>query len=145
MITQLKANQTDRVMDIWLRTSKKAHSFISPEYWENRYEEVKNRYLPASRTFVYTEGSDVCGFVSVLDGSFIGALFVDESFQNHGIGSLLIRYCQDHWPELTLSAYVENERAVAFYRKHGFRVLSQSLAEDGFHEEYTMKWAAGKI
>jgi putative acetyltransferase len=127
-------------MDIWLRVSKKAHFFISPEYWENHYQEVRNQYLPASQTFVYMQESDVCGFASVLDGGFIGALFVDESFQNLGIGSLLIRHCKDHWPELTLNAYAENERAVAFYKKHGFRVLSKSLAEDGIHEEYTMKW-----
>lgn len=46
---------------------------------------------------------------------------------------------------MTLNAYIENEQAVSFYRKHGFRVISKKLAQDGFHEEYTMKWVAKKI
>ncbi len=140
MITQLSENQIDRVMDIWLAANKNAHGFISEAYWKSHFDIVKNNYLPHSKTYVYMEDSNVCGFVSVLNSNFIGALFVAPECQRRGIGALLLSCCKEWYPSLRLCVYVENERAVSFYLREGFQILSRAIACDGNHEEYSMIW-----
>ncbi len=127
-------------MEIWLTANINAHGFIADSYWESHFDIVKNHYLPDSETYVYTENSKVCGFVSVLNSNFIGALFVAPDFQCRGIGASLLSYCKERFPSLRLCAYVENERAVSFYLREGFQILSRSAADDGNHEEYSMIW-----
>ena len=41
MIRKLLNEDIDRVADIWLKTSLKAHYFIPEQYWTSNYELVK--------------------------------------------------------------------------------------------------------
>lgn len=42
MIRKLKNVDIEKIMDIWLESTIKAHDFISKEYWQNNYNIVKN-------------------------------------------------------------------------------------------------------
>lgn len=42
------------VLQIWLETNIKAHSFIDKEYWTGNYEMVK-QILPEAEVYVYEE------------------------------------------------------------------------------------------
>jgi putative acetyltransferase len=140
MIAELLPQQLEKVMRIWLEVNQSAHDFIATEYWDAHYDLVKNEYFPKSQTFVYEENGTVCGFVSVVNQTYIGALFVEEAFQSRGIGAALVSFCKECFPKLTLSVYVDNPRAVAFYKKQGFAVTACSLSDDGVHNEYSMLW-----
>lgn len=65
MIRPLEPEDTDTVLEIWLRSSVAAHDFVPRSYWEGKLDEMRTRYLPDSRTFVYQDESaeSVCGFV----------------------------------------------------------------------------------
>ncbi len=140
MITELNPKQLEKVMEIWLNANKSAHCFIPAEYWDAHYDIVKNEYFPRSQNFVYEENGSVCAFISVVNKEYIGALFVAEHFQNRGIGAALVTYCKERFPRLTLSVYVDDPRAVAFYKRQGFAIASCSLSDDGVDEEYSMLW-----
>lgn len=140
MIKRLKPEQTGRVMELWLNGNKTAHSFLPVTYWESHYQEVEKEYLPNSETFVMERNAQVCGFVSVVNGEFIGALFVAQEVQSQGIGAALLDFCKQKYSRLSLTAYVENIRAVSFYQRHGFQIQSCSTAADGVQKEYTMLW-----
>ena len=92
MIRKLNEADIDKVMDIWMKSTIKAHDFISKEYWQNNYNTVKEVYIPMSETFVYKDAQGIKGFISVINNEFIGALFVDIDFQGNGIGKQLIDY-----------------------------------------------------
>lgn len=140
MIEQMQDSQIDEVMNIWLEATIKGHPFIEKEYWQANYEVVKTQYLPIAKTFVYKEEDKIQGFISIIEKSFIGALFVDVKTQGKGIGRALVAYCQSQYKTLELAVYVENERAVEFYKKQGFEVVIEQENEDSKKLEYVMRW-----
>ncbi len=83
MIRKLENSDINRIMDIWINTTIKAHSFVKQEYWMENYDIVKNTYLPSSDTYIYEDNEDIKGFISVIDNEFIGALFIDYKYQGY--------------------------------------------------------------
>lgn len=143
MIRKLQINKQEinKVMEIWKESTIKAHSFISKEYWLKSYAVVKEKYLPLAVTYVYLEGNEVKGFISIVDGEFIGALFVDVNCQGKGIGRKLIEHVKQISDRLTLAVYQENEQAVSFYKKVGFQLKHQQLNEETNEIEFIMTFA----
>lgn len=140
MIRQIENFETEKVMDIWLKTTITAHSFLPEKYWMDNYSVVKDEYLPNSTTFIYKEDSIIKAFISIMNNSFIGALFVIEEYQRQGIGRKLIDYCKSIYSRLELAVYVENQSAVNAYKHCGFEVNKEQLNEDSGHLEYIMTW-----
>lgn len=139
MIRRLEKSDIDRIMDIWINTTIKAHSFVKEEYWMENYDIVKNIYLPSSDTYIYEDDEDIKGFISVVDNEFIGALFIDYKYQGYGIGKKLIDYISSIYTKLTLTVYKDNYRAVQFYKQIGFKVIDEMCNEDTKCIEYLMK------
>ena len=130
MIRNIKSKDIDRIMGIWLRSTIKAHDFISKEYWEDNYNDVRNIYIPMAETVVYEDEEDIKGFISIINNEFIGALFVDIDYQGSGIGKKL------NW-----AVYKENKKSVEFYINRGFKIIKEQVNEDSGHNEYIMEKA----
>lgn len=130
----------ERLMEIWLSANLEAHDFIPGSYWRENYDAVRQVYLPGSETYVYESEGEICGFISLLSGGFIGALFVDRSARCKGIGAELIGHCKALCSPLTVTVYTENKRAVSFYRRCGFKVTAEQPADSKGHTEYLMSW-----
>lgn len=139
MIRQLQNKDIDKIMGIWLESTIDAHKFISKEYWNENYNIVKDMYIPMSKTFVYEDNDDIRGFISVINNDFIGALFVEKNYQSQGIGKSLIDYAKNLYDNLSLAVYKENEKALEFYKKMGFKIISENINEDTNCVEYIMK------
>lgn len=140
MIKKLEQTNIDTVMKIWLAANIDAHYFIPEKYWIDNYDVVKEKYLPIANTFIYEEANIIKGFISIMEGFFIGALFVAKEYQKQGIGLQLINYCQALYPKLELAAYVDNIRAVEFYKRCHFEVQSEQANRDSGFKEYVMVW-----
>ena len=138
MIRKLVSSDINDVMSIWLRTNIETHHFIDVDYWKSNYEPVKKAILYAE-TYVYESDGCIKAFMGLMD-DYIAGLFVEHQSQSTGIGSELLSYVQTIKPTLTLSVYAENDRAVTFYKKHGFVVQSKNMEEDTNHTEYKMIW-----
>lgn len=134
MIRELEANDINKVMEIWKHATIEAHSFINKEYWLDKYNEVKDVYIPMSKTFVYEESNDIKGFISILNDDFIGALFVDIFSQGKGIGSQLVRFAKERYHTLSLAVYKNNKKAIEFYKGTGF-VLDEEKIDEGTNEK----------
>lgn len=139
MIRSLENKDIDKVMDIWLKSTIKAHDFISKEYWENNYNDVKNIYIPMANTFLYEDEEKIKGFISIINNEFIGALFVDIDYQGNGIGKALINYAMEKYKKLNLAVYKDNKKSVEFYLKNGFTIIKEQLNDDCGCIEYIMK------
>lgn len=139
-IKKLEKDNVDRVMEIWLDSTVKAHDFIDKSYWLTNYYTVKNNYIPMSETYVYEENNIIKGFISIIEGEFIGALFVDSKSQNKGIGKELITYVKDNYNNLSLAVYKENENAVNFYINQGFLINKEQINDDSSHIEFIMNF-----
>ena len=145
MIRKLNEADIDKVMDIWMKSTIKAHDFISKEYWQNNYKTVKEVYIPMSETFVYKDVQGIKGFISVINNEFIGALFVDIDFQGNGIGKQLIDYAVSKYGKLQLAVYKENKKSVEFYINRGFKIIEEQINDDSKHVEYIMEKSLSRI
>lgn len=140
MIKQLEKFEIEEIMNVWLKTNISAHSFIQKQYWIKNYNIVKEEYIPASTTFVYKEDNIIKGFISIMDNSFIGALFVLENYQGQGIGKSLLNHCKSLYSILELAVYTDNISSVNFYKHCCFQIKGEQANEDSGFMEYTMSW-----
>lgn len=139
MIRNISNKDLNKIMDIWLESTIKAHDFIPKEYWQNSYNTVKNVYIPMAETFVYEEDKCIKGFISIINNEFIGALFVDTYYQGSGVGKELIDYAIDRYKKLNLAVYKGNKKSVEFYINRGFKIVKEQVNEDSGYGEYIME------
>lgn len=143
MIRKATSQDTDKIMQIWLASSIKAHHFINEDFWKGRISEVRDVYLPQAETFIFEDKRQVKGFISVILDNFIGALFIDTDFQHQGIGGKLLDYVRQNRANLTLKIYAQNLPALRFYQKNDFKIVAEKKDEHSGADELILSWAKG--
>ena len=136
MIRKLQKVDLNKVADIWLKTNRKAHFFISDQYWINNYEFVKEM-LPQAEVYVYEKDKRIQGFVGVRD-EYIEGIFVADEMQSQGIGKKLLDYIKAEKIRLQLNVYQKNIRAMSFYQREGFTIQCEKMDEFTGEKEYVM-------
>lgn len=79
--------------------------------------------------FVYDDGI-VKGLIH-MDETEIAELYVDNFFQNQGIGGRLMEYAKREHNADRLWVIEKNVNAVRFYEAHGFRLSGERKCEEG--------------
>lgn len=79
-------------------------------------------------TFVYDDGL-VKGFIRIKDKE-VEKLFVEPVLQGNAIGAELLSYAIEEMGVNFLWALEKNERAISFYKRHGFRVTGERKLEE---------------
>ena len=79
-------------------------------------------------TYVYDDGV-VKGFITI-DGCQVRKLFVEPILQGNSIGAELLDFAIREQHANFLWALEKNERAIAFYERHGFRRTEDKKFED---------------
>ena len=138
MIREFRISDVEQVMRLWFAGNKDAHSFVPEEYWHVHYSEVQEALLEAE-VLVYDTGEKILGFVGMIN-EYIAGIFVDKDSRSHGIGTQLLDYIKQRHDRLSLEVYHKNVRAIAFYHREDFSILSESIDEDTGEKEYTMVW-----
>lgn len=139
-IRKLKECEIDYIMKIWLESTIESHPFIEEKYWNKNYDIVKEIYIPMAETFAFCNEEEINGFISIINDEFIGALFIDTKSQGLGIGGSLLKYVKSRYKNINLSVYKENNKAVEFYKKHGFKIIKEQNNEDSGFVEYLMNY-----
>ena len=139
-VTHWTDKTLDRVMGIWLSGNKQAHPFVDPSYWERHWEEVREA-VPQSQILAWTEEDDIVAFLGY-SGDWIAGLFVDKERRGQGIGHELMEEAKREHSRLRLAVYVENRRAVSFYRREGFSMVEERKDNSTGQLEWEMEWRA---
>lgn len=138
MIRKFQKADTEQVMQIWLSGNEDAHPFVPKEYWQSNFGMVQDQLLQAE-VFVYHAYGEISGFIGIVNG-YIAGIFVDQKRRSLGIGKKLLDFVKSKYDSLSLDVYKKNNRAVSFYFREGFSVLSEGLDEATGEIEYTMIW-----
>lgn len=128
----------DQVMELWLNGNIEAHDFIPRNYWESNAPMVREQLLQAE-IYVYETDGKILGFVG-LQGDYLAGIFVDRHARSMGIGGQLIHYVQKIRRTLTLNVYRKNQRAMEFYLREGFSVLSEDIDEATGETDIVLSW-----
>ena len=77
---------------------------------------------------------ELAGFFCLCEGE-LDSLFIFPEFRGKGIGTQVIRYCQDSSPSMLLYVFRKNTRAVELYRRMGFQITKEVGST-----RYIMEW-----
>ena len=135
MIRELQKADINKVADIWLDTNLTAHYFISKQYWQKKFEFVKELLLQTT-VYVYEQNQEIQVFIGLND-EYIEGIFVSNEMQSHGIGKALLNYAKN---KLFLNVYQKNLRAISFYQREGFEIQHSGFDEATKEKEYVMEW-----
>ncbi len=108
-----------------------AYSFGELQVLPVAQEYVDNKAL-LDETWVY-EDEFVKGLIQIGEGE-IKKLYVDSFFTSEGIGAQLIEFAIDEFNAKCVQVLEKNERAVAFYKRHGFQYRGNWKYEEGTTE-----------
>lgn len=86
MIRKWQSENTAPLLSLWLESTTEAHPFIDASYWQANEAVVRDEYLPAAETWVWEENGTLCGFISVMQFQFVGALFAPRRSSERGLG-----------------------------------------------------------
>ena len=114
------------LLDIWLRSVRATHGFLSEDDIQFFLPLVRDQALPLLELWVLVDDEDrLLGFVG-LTGNQLDALFVDPAFFRRGGGRLLVEHARKLKGPLTVDVNEQNVEARRFYEALGFIVTGRS-------------------
>ena len=131
MLRPFLESDTDSLVRLWLESARTSHAFLPQSVWDCMEEDIRTLYLPMSDEILLhidDASGEIDAFLAFA-GSYLGALFVAPKVQGRGLGSRMFRIARRMHPDLTLTVYKDNGRAVAFYEKQGLSVLDERVEE----------------
>jgi putative acetyltransferase len=121
----------DILLDIWLRSVRATHTFVS--------EADIQSFIPLVRDYLASDGPEfwvlcsetgaVMGFMGMAGGK-MESLFLAPEFHRRGGGRRLVRHAQELYGELTVDVNEQNPAACRFYESCGFVVEGRSEVDD---------------
>lgn len=135
-IRRSRASDADAVLDIWRRAVDATHDFLSAEDRAAIDEEVQVLLPELDLWVAVDENNRPTAFMSMSDSS-LDALFADPAQHGTGIGRALVDFALGSNSYLRVDVNEQNEQAVAFYRRLGFRKVGWS-AIDGQGRPYPL-------
>jgi putative acetyltransferase len=100
--------------------------------------------VPHTRVIIAEVEGHIAGFVTVDAAGYVDQFVVAPQLWGHGIAKALLVDAKRLSPSfLSLHVNVDNSRAIAFYRKHGFAVAGEGINPRSGAAVYRMCWHAG--
>ena len=128
-IRRSRPDEGDKLIAIWCRSVDATHDFLSKAY-RRELEELVRAFIPEAPLWVAVNTEDQPIAFMLLTGDHMDALFVDPDVRGCGVGRLLIAHALSLTPTLTTNVNEQNEQAVGFYRRMGFKVTGRSETDD---------------
>ena len=137
MLRASRPEDMEEIVEEWVQASLQADELVDTYCWWQAQEELRTRYLDHARIWVFEERGELLGFMALVD-DYLAALFVRPDRQGRGVGHALLQEAKQQGGALHTRVFVENEPAVRFYRRHGFRIGNEVSDPLTGHPQYQM-------
>ena len=139
MIRKYKETDIEELLDVWNKASSIAHPFLDSEFMEKEKRNIREVYIPNTKTWVFINKDALDGFIAMM-GNEVGAIFVRPEKQGRGIGKDLMDFVSQFHKELEVEVFKDNKIGRAFYDKYGFKIIKEHLHEETKRELLRMKF-----
>ena len=125
MIRPSRPDEGARIIEIWRDAVDATHHFLKPED-RLAIEEMVCGFLPNAPLWLGVDENDSPLAFMLIDGGHMEALFVDPARRGIGIGAALVQHGLTLHPKMTTDVNEQNDQAVRFYERMGFRQTGRS-------------------
>ncbi|MCC7124921.1 MAG: acetyltransferase, partial [Acidobacteria bacterium] len=101
------------------------HHFLTPED-RLAIDEMVCGFLPHAPLWLAVDENDYPLAFMLIDDGHMEALFVDPAWRGTGIGAALVQHGLALHPGMTTDVNEQNDQAVRFYERMGFRQTGRS-------------------
>lgn len=121
-----RPSDRDALLDLWLRSVRATHAFLSPADIDALVPAVRDGALAMLEVWVLADADDrPLGWMG-LDGAKLEALFLSPDHARMGGGSRLLAHARQLKGALTVDVNEQNPQALRFYEAWGFTVIARS-------------------
>nr|WP_255672208.1 GNAT family N-acetyltransferase [Glycomyces amatae] len=99
------------------------HTYDETAWW------VREVMIPSSELWIAERRGTPVGFAA-LDGNVLAHLYVEPASQGLGVGEALIAKAKRRRKGLDLQVFEQNHGARAFYARHGFSFVMETLGNE---------------
>lgn len=124
-IRQSRSDEGHQTVAIWRAAVDATHNFLTDDDRGAIEREVRAFLPQASLWLAVNQDDRPLGFM-LMDGRHMEALFVDPAFHGRGIGAELVRHGLALHPDMTTDVNEQNDQAISFYERMGFRPIGRS-------------------
>jgi putative acetyltransferase len=142
-LRRYRQSDEDAAVALWLRTWQAAYPqlyFIARlDWWRQRW---RDELLRTADVVIVEQDDVLIGFVTIDPRTFyLDQIVVAPEHWRSGIGAVLLEEARRISPHgLDLDVNVDNARAIAFYKKHGFTIAGPGENPVSGKPVHRMSW-----
>ena len=129
MIRKYEATDIEGIIEVWYEASLIAHPFLDSDFIEKEKRNIRELYIPNTKTWVFSKKNVVEGFISMM-GNEVGAIFVRPEKHGQGIGKTLMDHVGQFHGSLEVDVFKDNKIGRKFYDKYGFKAVKEHIHEE---------------
>ncbi|CAM5518538.1 acetyltransferase [Alcaligenes nematophilus] len=118
-----------RAVEIWRKAVDATHDFLSVQD-RQEIDVMVCGFLPQASLWLAVDETDYPLAFMLLEQGHMQALFVDPDSRGTGVGKALVLHGLSLHPSMTTDVNEQNEQAVGFYEKMGFKRIGRSPVDD---------------
>lgn len=127
-------NEYPALLKVWEASVRATHHFLKEEDIQVIKPLLLHEYFALVSLFCIRSNGEIAGFLGTSDEK-IEMLFVHPAHQGKKIGKRLLLYAINELKKSLVDVNEQNEKALAFYQRFGFSVMSRS-DKDGLGKPY---------
>jgi len=125
-IDNINKSEYNEVVAVWEASVRATHHFLKEEDIQYFKPLILNTYLDAVKLkCAKNNKGKIIGFLGVANQN-LEMLFIHPDYRGKQIGKALLEYSITKMDVQKVDVNEQNEQAVGFYKKHGFKTSSRS-------------------
>lgn len=131
-------SEKDKVISLWYQSALNEYKFLPIDYFKSESKILYDN-LDLQNILVCDYKDDILGFIGMIDSECISYLYVDNLYQNRGIGTALINELKKDKKVLKVKVFKEAS-SVNFFINNDFKIVKEDEDIKTRQKIYYMEW-----